>query len=76
MVLEDIVVKRRVVKPGSNAQPGFLKEPTAEGEKTIDIERDGALLSPLGKKCRPETVDEGRIFGIKRTPIGTYANRC
>ncbi|WP_284284156.1 hypothetical protein [Mesorhizobium amorphae] len=69
-----IVVKRLVGKPGSNALLVVLKEPTAEGQKTIAMARDGALLVTPGKECRPETLDEGRIVGIKRAPIAPYAN--
>ncbi|GLR45621.1 hypothetical protein GCM10007880_61390 [Mesorhizobium amorphae] len=74
MVLEDIVVKRRVVKPGSNALLVVLKEPTAEGEKTIDMGPDAAVFVPAGKECRPEILDEGCIVGIKRAPVAPY--RC
>ncbi|GLR46149.1 hypothetical protein GCM10007880_66670 [Mesorhizobium amorphae] len=70
----DILVKRRVVKPGSNALLGFLKKPTAEGEKTIDMARDGAVLVPPVDECRPEALYEGRIVGIKRAPVAPY--RC
>ncbi|GLR45792.1 hypothetical protein GCM10007880_63100 [Mesorhizobium amorphae] len=75
MELVDIVVKRPVVKPGSNALLGLLKEPTAEVEKTIDMQRDAGVLVPPGDECSPDTVDEGCIFGIERAPIAPYANR-
>ncbi|GLR46272.1 hypothetical protein GCM10007880_67900 [Mesorhizobium amorphae] len=73
-MLVEIVVKRLVMKPGSNALPGFLKEPTAEGEKAIDMDRDAAVLVPSVDECRPEALDEGCIVGIKRAPVAPY--RC
>ncbi len=75
-VLLQILVQRRLVKPGSKALFSVRNEPTSEVQKRIHIELDGVVRHPALVERRIQYPDKGRIFGIKSTLVGTHCNQC